>query len=128
MTLKHINDNYGHETGDLVLRAVAKKIQGCTREIDSLARLGGDEFGLLLLEMKDENGIIKVAQKILDRFSKGIVINKQKIILTLSIGISIYPGDGSKEQDLIRKADEAMYYVKKHGKNNYQLFCQMEAG
>ena len=125
---KHINDNYGHETGDLVLRAVAKKIQECTREIDSLARLGGDEFGLLLLEMKDENSIIKVAQKILDRFSNGVVINKQKILLTLSIGIAIYPGDGAEEQDLIRKADEAMYYVKKHGKNNYKLFNQMEAG
>ena len=125
---KQINDSYGHAIGDLVLRAAAKKIQACTREADSLARLGGDEFGLLLLEMNDENGAIKVAQKIIHHFSKGVVINNQKIKLTLSIGISIYPGDGFEEQALIRKADEAMYYVKKQGKNNYKLFNQIEAG
>ncbi|BCZ97334.1 TPA: PAS domain S-box protein [Legionella pneumophila] len=123
---KQINDSYGHPTGDLALRAVAKKIKGCIREIDSLARLGGDEFGLLLLELKDENSIIKLAQKILHRLSKGVVINKKKILLTLSIGIAIYPDDGSIEHQLIDKADKAMYYVKKHGKNNYKLFNQIK--
>lgn len=124
---KQINDKLGHATGDLALCAVAKKIQTCIREIDTLARIGGDEFGLLLLEMKDENSVITVAEKIIHCFSKGVLVDKQKMRLTLSIGISIYPGDGSQERELIKRADEAMYYVKKHGKNNYKLFNQMDA-
>lgn len=117
---KQINDAYGHLTGDLLLRATAKQIQLSLREMDTLARFGGDEFALLLPELKDENDVYKIIKKINQKFSKKILINNTKLMITLSIGIALYPKHG--EHSLIEKADAAMYYVKQHGKNNFKLF------
>ena len=117
---KQINDNYGHETGDLLLCATGNCLQTCVRKIDTVARVGGDEFALSILEIKNENDAVKIAKKIITRFSSGFIINDKKLEITVSIGISLYPNDGN--QSLIEKADSAMYYVKKHGKNNFKLF------
>jgi diguanylate cyclase (GGDEF)-like protein/PAS domain S-box-containing protein len=117
---KHINDQYGHATGDLLLCAATKRLQTCIRECDTLARLGGDEFALILLNIKKEQDVIKVAKKMIQRFSEEFLIENKTLKVTLSIGISLYPRDGHKS--LIEKADSAMYYVKNHGKNNFKLF------
>lgn len=123
---KQVNDQNGHATGDLLLCAITKQIKQCIRKIDSLARMGGDEFALLLLEMENESSIVKVAKKIMQHCSKGVFINKHNISITLSIGISIFPQDGVRSQDLLEKADAAMYYVKEHGKSNFKLFKKMQ--
>jgi diguanylate cyclase (GGDEF)-like protein/PAS domain S-box-containing protein len=117
---KQINDSYGHETGDLLLCAASHCLQTAVRKIDTVARIGGDEFALSLLEIKNENDAVEIAKKIIHRFSSGFIIHDKKLTITLSIGISLYPNDG--HQSLIEKADSAMYYVKKHGKNNFKLF------
>ena len=117
---KKVNDIYGHVVGDLLLGAVAKRMRRSVRAVDTLARLGGDEFALILLDIKRKDNVIKVAKEIISECSKSFLIHNQKIMITLSIGISIYPKYGCKA--LIEKADSAMYYVKKHGKNNFKLF------
>ena len=117
---KHINDQYGHATGDLLLCAATKRLQTCIRDSDTLARLGGDEFALILLNLKKEQDVVKVAKEMIQRFSEEFLIENKTLKVTLSIGISLYPRDG--HQSLIEKADSAMYYVKNHGKNNFKLF------
>ena len=124
---KQVNDQNCHATGDLLLCAIIKQIKQCIREIDSLARIGGDEFALLLLEMENESSIVNVAKKIMRQCSKVFFINKHNIPITLSMGISIFPQDGVRPQDLLEKADAAMYDVKKHGKNNFKLFNKMQS-
>lgn len=122
---KKINDTYGHTAGDLLLCASVKRIQKCIRDLDSLARIGGDEFALLLTEIKKENTIIAMAKKILGCFTEDFLISNKKLNVTVSIGISLYPKDGDDYQSLLEKSDRAMYYVKKHGKNNFQMFDRM---
>lgn len=117
---KHINDQYGHATGDLLLCAATERLQTCIRDSDTLARLGGDEFALILLNLKKEEDVVKIAKKMIKRFSAAFLIENITLKVTLSIGISLYPRDG--HQSLIQKADSAMYYVKNHGKNNFKLF------
>ena len=116
---KEINDLYGHTMGDLLLRAVVKRLQTCIRDSDTFARFGGDEFGLILLNISEEK-VIELMQKIQKSFLKAFLIEDKTLRVSLSIGISMYPRDGSKL--LIEKADTAMYYVKKRGKNNFKLF------
>ena len=114
-----MNDIYGHTVGDLLLCATVKRLQTCIREIDTLARLGGDEFGLVLSNTTEQEAI-KVVKKIVHSFAKEFLIENNVFHITLSIGISLYPKDGNTS--LIEKADMAMYYVKKQGKNNFKLF------
>ncbi len=117
---KSINDRYGHTIGDLLLSAVAKSMQNNIRGIDSLARLGGDEFGLILLGIDNDRDIVQLIHRITTLFSKGFHIDNKTLKISFSLGIAMYPKDGA--QSLIEKADAAMYYVKKHGKNNFKLF------
>ena len=117
---KHINDQYGHATGDLLLCAVTARIQTCIRDIDTLARLGGDEFALILLGLKKEKDVIKIVKKIIQSVSETFLIENLTLNVTLSVGVAMYPRDGANL--LIEKADSAMYYVKNHGKNNFKLF------
>ncbi len=125
---KDINDSHGHVVGDLLLRATVQRIQECIRSDDTLARNGGDEFVLLLVNINDKSNAIKLAQKIHKRFDECFLIENLQIRITLSIGISIYPGDGDSHESLIKKADAAMYYVKKNGKNNFKLYDKSEMG
>ncbi len=95
-------------------------MQKCIRDVDALARFGGDEFALILSYLNKESDIIKIVKKLIHLFSKGFVIENYSLNVTLSIGISLYPKDGIN--DLLKKADAAMYYVKRHGKNNFIFF------
>jgi diguanylate cyclase (GGDEF)-like protein/PAS domain S-box-containing protein len=117
---KNINDQHGHKMGDLLLCAATKRLRGCIRDSDTLARLGGDELALILPGIKKEQDVIKIARKLVQRFSEAFLIENKTLKVTLSIGISLYPKHD--HLSLVEKADAAMYYVKNHGKNNFKLF------
>ena len=117
---KQVNDQYGHAVGDALLCSTANCLLKCIRGSDTLARLGGDEFVILLTEIKDEQSVLNTAKKITLCLEKGYMLQNSKLRMTASIGIALYPKDG--REMLIQKADAAMYYAKKHGKNGVKLY------
>ena len=119
---KEINDALGHHTGDLLLRVVAEKLTGILRKEDTVARFGGDEFVLVLPEQKDVQTALKVARKIINAFRKAVVLGGHALIITSSIGISIYPDHGEDIDTILKKADRAMYRAKQAGRNQYHLY------
>jgi diguanylate cyclase (GGDEF)-like protein len=121
---KNINDSLGHTIGDALLIKLAKRFRSVLREEDTVSRLGGDEF-IFMLPNTDEKGIAHVARKILDTVSKPIVIKKNEFIITASIGIAIYPTDGTDYETLSKNADAAMYRAKHEGRNNYSFFTEV---
>jgi diguanylate cyclase (GGDEF)-like protein/PAS domain S-box-containing protein len=121
---KRINDSLGHDVGDQLLRQVAERLQRCAREEDTLARLGGDEFVLLLEDVTQDNAVRTVANKILAALSQTFEIGGFQLYSASSIGIAIYPDNGSCVEDLMRCADIAMYGSKESGRNAYQFYTQ----
>lgn len=121
---KLINDSYGHDTGDLLLKAAADRITRCIRGNDVVARLGGDEFAILLTEINDAISAGSVAQKLLDRFAQPFSFLGTEVYVTPSIGISVCPKDGTDSTTLIKHADTAMYKAKEKG-NQY---CYYQSG
>jgi diguanylate cyclase (GGDEF)-like protein/PAS domain S-box-containing protein len=119
---KHINDSLGHQVGDHLLQAIARTLQQCLREGDTLARLGGDEFVLSLPLLAGSNEAALVAQKILDVLEKPFLIDGHDLSASASMGISLYPEDGEDVETLMRAADTAMYHAKDRGRSNYQFF------
>lgn len=117
---KHINDTFGHNAGDLLLKATAQRLTGILRKSDTVARMGGDEFLLILPEMAKEDYADIVAGKILRAFSEPFMLNAHPISVTTSIGIAIYPDDGKDIETLLKMADIAMYKAKKAGRNKYR--------
>jgi len=95
------------------LQEIACRLKSCLRKYDTVARMGGDEFVLAIAEMKDNNDIVVIANRILKVFERPILINDEKIHITTSIGISCYPGDGDNIEILLKNADIAMYSAKK---------------
>lgn len=118
---KQVNESFGHEMGDIVLQNVAERLRECTRVGDVLARLGGDEFGLIILDILEAKDVELMSQKILEKLLAPFLINKEKIFLTASIGISLSPENGETAQDLMKNADIALYQAKALGKNNFQF-------
>ncbi|OOZ74691.1 hypothetical protein BOW50_12385 [Solemya velum gill symbiont] len=112
---KAVNDLYGHDVGDEVLKEAVLRIRSCIREADVLARLGGDEFTLLLTSDVDDEGASIVGEKIVDVLSQPFLIGQKKIEIGASIGISVYPRDGDSLEKLMLNADRAMYQSKKNG-------------
>jgi diguanylate cyclase (GGDEF)-like protein len=121
---KHINDTLGHEAGDQLLKEVAARLKDCLRESDTVARLGGDEFVVLLPELDEEKYVSTVAHKILSSVAKPFTLMGDEFRVTASIGISRYPQDGLDEQTLTKNADNAMYFAKEEGKNNFQFYSE----
>ncbi|RKD27136.1 PAS domain S-box protein [Ammoniphilus oxalaticus] len=119
---KQINDSWGHESGDLVLTEVGKRIKQSIRSNDLLARMGGDEFTVMLTNITDMKEAEQVAKRILDSFQKPIKIGKKKHTITCSLGISFFPSDGKSAEELIKRADMALYAVKDQGRNGYLFF------
>jgi predicted signal transduction protein with EAL and GGDEF domain len=101
---------------------VAQRLTGCVREDDTVARLGGDEFVIVVEDIHNSQDVAKVAQKILDSLSKPFMLEQHEVVVTPSIGISVYPDDGGDGGTLIKHADVAMYRAKEKGRNNYQFF------
>lgn len=119
---KDINDTLGHDVGDHLLKTAAERLKAAMRKSDTVARFGGDEFVLLLPELKGIEGASRVAQKIVVSFRKPFLINTHQLIVTASIGIAVYPDDGSDESALLKNADIAMYQAKQAGRDRYQVF------
>lgn len=118
---KLINDNYGHETGDVVLQRVAKLIKSNIREIDTVARMGGDEFTLLLVDIKSRSDAEAVSEKITEMLNNPIMIGDLPVYIQASIGISIFPDDGRDMKQLLNKADNEMYAVKLEKKDKKKM-------
>ncbi|HAZ94181.1 MAG TPA: hypothetical protein DCW94_00600 [Porticoccaceae bacterium] len=121
---KMINDTMGHDAGDLLLKAVSDRIRNCVREQDFIARLGGDEFTIVLEKIEGPETAAKVAAKICHSLSQAFVFMQKKMFVTTSIGISIFPDNGSDVSSLIKHADSAMFKAKEK-RNEY---CFYETG
>jgi diguanylate cyclase (GGDEF)-like protein/PAS domain S-box-containing protein len=119
---KTINDSLGHRIGDELLKQVARRLARCVRSEDTLARLGGDEFVVLLQGLSDAQGASQVARKVLKALTRPYLIEGHQLSTSCSIGISLYPTDGTDAQALMKNADAAMYHAKEHGRGNYQYF------
>ncbi len=119
---KEVNDNYGHDAGDALLREVARRLQGSVRRSDKVGRLGGDEFVVMLLDAGDVKTISVIAKKIIEALAEPIMLDDGQINITTSMGISIYPEDGLSMETLMKHADIALYCAKEFGKNNFQFF------
>ena len=119
---KPVNDTYGHDVGDLLLKAVADRIQDCLRESDTAARLGGDEFVVLLPTIENQQDAILVGRKILDALNQSFNLAGHDLRISSSIGIAEFPDHGSDEIMLVKSADLAMYHAKKSGRNNVRIF------
>ena len=119
---KQINDQYGHDVGDELLKRFAQRLKECLRAADTLARIGGDEFMIILEEDKDLKTSKIVANKIVEAMKEPIVLGESQLMISTSIGISIYPQDTDDAEELIRNADLAMYKVKESGRNSFEFF------
>jgi diguanylate cyclase (GGDEF)-like protein len=120
---KDINDSLGHPVGDQVLQSTAHRLQSCVRNSDTVSRQGGDEFVVLLAEVEAAEDAAVAAEKLIKAMAKPHVINGHKLNVTLSIGISLYPDDGTDVESVLTNADTAMYHAKRSGRNNYQRFA-----
>ncbi|CAM5194155.1 Diguanylate cyclase/phosphodiesterase with PAS/PAC sensor(S) OS=Ureibacillus acetophenoni OX=614649 GN=SAMN05877842_10692 PE=4 SV=1 [Ureibacillus acetophenoni] len=119
---KNINDQWGHDTGDLVLQETAKLIKSTIHPKDVAARLGGDEFMVMLKDVKDEDDAINIVKRLLEKFNTPINLNGIEHTVTCSIGVAIYPDHGTNPDELIKNADDALYTVKGKGKNGFRVF------
>jgi len=126
---KEINDELGHEAGDLVLRVVGERLRSVLRQSDTVGRLGGDEFTILLPEIQSERDPEEAAQKVLDALSVPIRLGQTERSVTTSIGIAVYPNDGHSLLLLMKHADMAMYTAKQTGRNRFARYAApMAAG
>lgn len=119
---KQINDTLGHHVGDCLLQEVAQRLRGCIRESDTVARLGGDEFTVLMPDLSQSGDLGTVLRKIMGVFEKPFILEGNPVSSSTSIGISMYPDDGNSIDDLMKKADIAMYDAKGAGRNAYQFY------
>ncbi len=125
---KDVNDQHGHDMGDMLLKQVAKRINQCIRVTDLSARFSGDEFVVVLGHIQDVSSAINVASKIASKLTRSLSrpfqLERVSANVSASIGVSIYPEDSASQDTLIRYADNAMYHAKKMGKNNFQFYSK----
>ncbi|QRG68663.1 sensor domain-containing protein [Brevibacillus choshinensis] len=119
---KDINDSFGHDVGDMLLIEAASRLQACVQPGDIVARLGGDEFTILLSQLTDTKQAEAVAEQILSQLQKPFELNGHLVTVSCSIGIALFPQDGETAEDLLKRADTALYAVKSQGRNGYSLF------
>lgn len=121
---KVINDTMGHAAGDSMLREVAQRMRSTVRRDDVVARLGGDEFAILLPGIANNADPASIAGKLLDVFREPVLIDGKEIIVSLSIGIALFPVDSQNAEDLVKYADTAMYLAKRSGRNNFKFYSR----
>jgi diguanylate cyclase (GGDEF)-like protein len=119
---KKVNDEYGHDTGDRVLMAVAARLLTVFREGDYIARVGGDEFVVVTPGVRDVRSIASMADKVVASFNEPVAIAERQISVSMSVGLALFPEHGRSSQELIRRADEAMYLIKRTGKGAWSLW------
>ena len=119
---KHINDSRGHETGDKLLKTVAQRIRDTMRTEDVVVRMGGDEFIVVLKNVQASEQVLEAAGRINEALSSPVIVDGRPLVTTVSVGVSVFPRDGTDMGELLRHSDTAMYQAKDRGRNNYQLF------
>jgi diguanylate cyclase (GGDEF)-like protein len=119
---KAVNDQYGHELGDKLLIEVARRLTNAVRVVDTVSRLGGDEFVLLLNEIHTMDEVDLLLSRILDEMARPFQIGQETLLISASIGATIFPFDASDTDTLLRHADQAMYQAKQSGRNRFHLF------
>ncbi|OAN50587.1 PAS domain S-box protein [Paramagnetospirillum marisnigri] len=125
---KDINDTLGHHVGDLLLKAVAKRLKRCVRETDTVARLGGDEFAVILTNIEDPEGASRVAESIIATIADPFGLDDHEVLTSTSIGITVFPDDATDADQLLKNADLAMFRSKAEGRNNYHFYVsEMDA-
>jgi diguanylate cyclase (GGDEF)-like protein len=119
---KEINDTRGHDVGDALLVAAAKRLQTAVRESDIVARIGGDEFAILLTEVDDPQRVESVCRRIVESFAEPAVVKGRAVSTSPSIGLSLYPKDGDTQERLFKAADLALYAAKREGRNTWRWY------
>lgn len=119
---KEVNDSLGHDYGDLLLHQVATRLQSCITTKDTVARLGGDEFTLILEGVNNPDEASKIAEAVKSSLMQSIKVKKETVYVTASIGLTFFPADGLTVEELVRRADQAMYLSKNKGRNRYEFF------
>lgn len=119
---KQVNDNFGHDAGDAVIRICAERLSNCMRRSDSVARMGGDEFTLLLQNIENNTDVAHIAQKVIDSISTPSQIGGYEVVVGCSIGIAMYPQAGRDADTLLKNADLAMYKAKQEDGSSYCFF------
>lgn len=120
---KEVNDTLGHDIGDLLLKEAAQRLSACIREADTVARLGGDEFTIILGELNDIDCVERIAQSILQKLTEPFQLGDQMVYISASMGITFYPEDAAKSDELLKCADQAMYAAKHEGRNRRSYYA-----
>jgi two-component system cell cycle response regulator len=118
---KAVNDTFGHDMGDELLKAVSERLKTCVREVDTVARMGGDEFTIILEGASSEQSILVVAKRITESIATPFELKGHHISVGVSIGITIYPHDDHSADELLKHADTAMYRAKQQGGSAFHL-------
>lgn len=119
---KSVNDTLGHDAGDQILRMIANRLKSAVRGADTVARVGGDEFAIAIGDITDVEHVKNIAETIIEEVNEYCPYNDQRCHVGVSIGISFYPEHGSYVDELIKRADQAMYSIKRMGKNDYAIY------
>ena len=123
-SFKHVNDSLGHPAGDRLLREVARRLVAALRDDDVVCRLGGDEFAIILHDIHHDEDVVPVATKLLQQIEKPVQLDEGELFVTASIGIALYPKDGTDAKILEKNADLALYDAKEQGKNTFRFFSE----
>jgi diguanylate cyclase (GGDEF)-like protein/PAS domain S-box-containing protein len=116
---KAVNDTFGHDAGDQLLKKTTERLRSCVRDMDTVARIGGDEFLILLINVVDNESITVVTERMIQAVAAPYKLGEVELKISASIGIALYPEHGKSPQELVKLADQAMYEIKRRGKNNY---------
>lgn len=122
---KTINDTLGHEAGDMILKTVGRRLKSVVRASDTVARIGGDEFAIALGDISDVEHVKDIAKTLIKEVNEQCPYNDENCHVGVSIGISFYPEHGESIEELMKRADKAMYEIKKMGKNNYSIYREL---
>jgi diguanylate cyclase (GGDEF)-like protein len=121
---KEINDSIGHHAGDYILKKCAKRLKSMLKNSDTVSRFGGDEFTIILEKIDNENEIVDIVQRLLHKLQEPYFYEHRKLYSGASIGISVYPENGTTDQELLKNADAAMYKAKEISRNTYSFYTQ----
>jgi diguanylate cyclase (GGDEF)-like protein len=127
-TFKPINDTYGHAVGDQLLRHVAERMRKVVRAADTISRMGGDEFVILVGDLPDADTALMLAEKIRLQVAQPFWIDHLELTISCSLGVAVYPEDGTDEATLTRNADQAMYDAKAEGRNTVRMARDSRVG
>jgi diguanylate cyclase (GGDEF)-like protein len=122
---KEINDNYGHDCGDFVLNKIAHVLCVSTGLNDNVSRIGGDEFMIIVKDIPNISIVDSIAQRIVEKVKIPIIFEEKEILVTISVGISIFPNHGLSYKELMKKADNALYKAKNNGRDQYCIFDEL---